>query len=150
MSVLRREQSDRPGDYDNFRSRHTDALAACAYTLRIRPGYLRALTNRANILLQSGQAEAAILACDELLRRNPEHPQCLGIRGAAFHKLGSFEEALAMTKPSGSILLRPTHGSTEAMFCKSSSVIGMLWLPITKHCILNQIIPRPVPDLARP
>jgi hypothetical protein len=56
---------------------------------------LPALTNRANILLQLGRAEEAILSCNEVVRRTPEHPQSLGIRGAALHKLGRLGEALA-------------------------------------------------------
>ena len=42
-----------------------------------------------------GRAEEAILSCTEVLRRDPEHPQSLGIRGAALHTLGRLEEALA-------------------------------------------------------
>ncbi len=73
-----------------------DALAACAYALKIRPGFLPALTNRANILLQLGRgAQEAILSCNDVVRRTPEHSHSLGIRGAALRELGRLGEALA-------------------------------------------------------
>jgi hypothetical protein len=50
---------------------------------------------RANILLQLDRVEEAIVSCNEVLRRAPEHSQSLGIRGAALHKLGRLGEALA-------------------------------------------------------
>jgi hypothetical protein len=47
------------------------------YTLKIGPGFLPTLTNRANIL-----PDEAILSCNEVLLRDPAHPQRLGIRSS--------------------------------------------------------------------
>lgn len=71
-----------------------EAFAAYADALKIRPGFLPALTNRANICLQWGRADQALRYCDEALRHDAGHPQALGMRGAALQKLGRLEEAL--------------------------------------------------------
>jgi len=110
-----------------------------------------ALTNRANILLQLGRAEEAILSCNEVLQRDPEHPQSLGIRGAALISLDVSKRRWQVSmKPSVSIPHRQMLGLIAATSCRNWIVVPKLYPAMMKLCASNLIILKPYLALVWP
>ncbi|SEC65322.1 Tetratricopeptide (TPR) repeat [Rhizobiales bacterium GAS188] len=91
---------------------HLKALDGFERALRIRPGRLDVIANRAITLQHLGRLEAAIACYDEVLKARPDDPQMLFQRGTASHLLGRSEAALADYDQA--LNLKPAHPEARA------------------------------------
>jgi tetratricopeptide (TPR) repeat protein len=88
------------------------ALACFDRALRIRPGSIDVLANRAVTLQRMGRLEAAIASHDEVLRQRPDDPQTHFNRATAAHLLGRPDEALSSYE--WALHIRPSYAEALA------------------------------------
>jgi tetratricopeptide (TPR) repeat protein len=72
-----------------------EALDSYDRALAVRPGFVEALQNRANVLKELGRLEEAIASYNEALAIRPDDAEALNIRAAALLEQGRPQEALA-------------------------------------------------------
>jgi tetratricopeptide (TPR) repeat protein len=71
-----------------------EALAALDESLRLRPGFVEAHSNRGTVLAALGRHDEALAAQGEALRLKPDHGRAHYNRGSTLTQLGRLEEAL--------------------------------------------------------